>query len=110
MKFLALIALLPTLAMAGELPLSGTFASDASDCGNTGPLNGEIVISPDALHMNELFCPTREWRRIKTGYRAHCALEANTPKTITFNLQHQPDGTLLYSEKGYSVILRRCPS
>ena len=106
MKFLALIALLPTIAMAGEF--SGTYASDARDCRNTGPLNGEIVISADGLQMNELFCPTSEWRHVKTGYRAHCALEANTPKTITFSLKHQPNGALLYSEKDYSVILHRC--
>ncbi len=105
MKTLALLfALIPAVATAG------TYASDARDSRNTGPLNGEIVISADGLQMNELYCPAHEWHRTKTGYRALCALEANTPKTISFSLRHQPNGTLLYSEKGYSVTLRRCPS
>jgi hypothetical protein len=99
------VALFSTAAVAA--PIVGTYASDASDCGNSGVLAG-VVVSAEGLQQNELYCPTREWHRTKTGYRALCALESNTPHTVTFSLTHQADGSIIYSEKGYTVTLHRC--
>jgi hypothetical protein len=99
--------LMSSAAMAANIPLSGVYASDVRDCGNSGPLYG-IVLASDALEQSEMYCPRREWHAVGTSYRSLCAQEGSKPYTLTFSLTPQPNGSLLYAEKGYSVALRRC--
>ena len=110
MRVFAILAavLMPSAALAGSFPVSGAYASDASDCANNGPLNGRIVIRPDMLRMPELECDAAALRRAKHGYVAVCAMEDVVPYRLAFRLKRRGDGTLLYTDKFGTQILHRC--